>query len=55
MDWFKRKKEGLKPVDKKEMPDGLWVKCEKCNEIIYKKELKKNSMSAPIAIFIFGC
>ena len=41
MDWFKRKKEGLKPIDRKEMPDGLWVKCENCTEIIYKKELEK--------------
>jgi acetyl-CoA carboxylase carboxyl transferase subunit beta len=41
MDWFKRAKEGLKPQSKKEMP-SLWVKCEVCNEIIYKKELEKN-------------
>ncbi|MFC2088845.1 acetyl-CoA carboxylase, carboxyltransferase subunit beta, partial [Calditrichota bacterium] len=41
MDWFKRKKEGLKPIDRKEMPDGLWVKCDNCSEIIYKKELEK--------------
>jgi len=41
MDWFKRKKEGLKPIDKKEMPDGLWVKCDNCGEIIYRKELEK--------------
>jgi acetyl-CoA carboxylase carboxyl transferase subunit beta len=47
MDWFKRKKEGLKPVDKKEMPDGLWVKCENCNEIIYKKELEKKLLVCP--------
>src|SRR4030042_483293 len=47
MDWFKRKKEGLKPIDKKEMPDGLWVKCENCNEIIYKKELEKKQLVCP--------
>jgi acetyl-CoA carboxylase carboxyl transferase subunit beta len=41
MDWFKRKKETLQPVDRKEMPDGLWVKCDECGEIIYKKELEK--------------
>jgi acetyl-CoA carboxylase carboxyl transferase subunit beta len=53
MDWFKRKKEGLKPVDKKEMPDGLWVKCEKCNEIIYKKELEKKLYVCPNCDFHF--
>jgi len=47
MDWFKRKKEGLKPVDRKEMPDGLWVKCDNCAEIIYKKELEKKLYVCP--------
>lgn len=41
MDWFKRAKEGLKPQKKKEMPE-LWMKCSRCGEIIYKKELEKN-------------
>lgn len=41
MDWFKRKKETLQPAERKEMPDGLWVKCDECGEIIYKKELEK--------------
>lgn len=25
------------------MPDGLWIKCEGCGEIIYKKQLMQNS------------
>jgi acetyl-CoA carboxylase carboxyl transferase subunit beta len=41
MDWFKRKKNVLTPIEKKDVPDGLWVKCEGCGEIIYKKELEK--------------
>lgn len=47
MDWFKRKKETLQPVDRKEMPDGLWVKCDECGEIIYKKELDKKLHVCP--------
>ncbi|HGY54872.1 MAG TPA: acetyl-CoA carboxylase carboxyltransferase subunit beta [Caldithrix abyssi] len=47
MDWFKRKKETLKPTDKKEIPDGLWIKCENCGEIIYKKELEKKYYVCP--------
>ena len=47
MDWFKRKKEGIKPIDRKEMPDGLWVKCDNCTEIIYKKELEKKLYVCP--------
>jgi acetyl-CoA carboxylase carboxyl transferase subunit beta len=47
MDWFKRKKEVLKPVERKEIPDGLWIKCEECGEIIYKKELEKKLYVCP--------
>ncbi len=42
MAWFKREKFGLIPQEKKELPGGLWLKCEKCGEIIYKKELDRN-------------
>ena len=41
MDWFKRKKGLIAPTERKDVPDGLWVKCEGCGEIIYKKELEK--------------
>ncbi len=47
MDWFKKKKEALNPADRKEMPDGLWVKCDNCTEIIYKKELEKKLYVCP--------
>ena len=42
MAWFKRDKSGLIPQKKKEMPDGLWLKCDNCTEMIYKKELDRN-------------
>ncbi len=41
MDWFKRKKKVTSPAEKKELPDGLWIKCDSCGEILYKKELEK--------------
>ncbi|NQT25754.1 acetyl-CoA carboxylase carboxyltransferase subunit beta [candidate division KSB1 bacterium] len=43
MAWFKRSKPGLVPQKKKELPDGLWVKCSGCGEVIYKKQLAQNS------------
>lgn len=43
MAWFKRKTPGLMSQQKKEMPDGLWVKCEGCGEIIYRKQLHENA------------
>jgi acetyl-CoA carboxylase carboxyl transferase subunit beta len=41
MDWFKRKKSVIVQSERKDVPDGLWVKCDGCGEIIYKKELEK--------------
>ena len=43
MSWLKKSKEGLKtPQRKRELPDGLWTKCEECGEILYHKELERN-------------
>jgi acetyl-CoA carboxylase carboxyl transferase subunit beta len=42
MEWFRRVKRGLKIQSKKEIPDGLWIKCDHCGEIVYKKELERN-------------
>jgi len=43
MAWFKRSKEGIATVaQKKDIPDGLWTKCEQCGEIIHRTELTKN-------------
>lgn len=47
MDWFKRSKPSLQAQNKKELPDGLWVKCENCGEIIYRKELDKRYHVCP--------
>jgi len=43
MSWLKKSKEGLKTTHRKrELPDGLWTKCEECGEILYQKELERN-------------
>jgi acetyl-CoA carboxylase carboxyl transferase subunit beta len=42
MAWFKRVQQNLNPQAKKEMPDGVWIKCDQCGEILYKKELARN-------------
>jgi len=46
MAWF-RKKEELKSAKKVKIPEGLWVKCDNCKEIIYKKEIEKNLQVCP--------
>ncbi len=43
MSWIKKSREGLKTQQRKrELPDGLWTKCEECGEILYHKELERN-------------
>jgi acetyl-CoA carboxylase carboxyl transferase subunit beta len=40
--WFRRSKENIaSETQKKEIPDGLWTKCDQCGEIIHKSELEK--------------
>jgi acetyl-CoA carboxylase carboxyl transferase subunit beta len=46
MAWFKKSKE-LKTDKKVKIPEGLWVKCDSCKEIIYKKEIDKNLKVCP--------
>lgn len=44
MEWFKRVTPGLEAQTKKELPDGLWIKCDRCGQILYKKELDRNRL-----------
>lgn len=44
MKWFERRKKVEKESRKKEIPDGVWIKCDSCGEILYKKEVEKNLM-----------
>lgn len=41
MEWFRRKPQPP-PTERKEIPDGLWTKCNSCGEIIYVRELEKS-------------
>ncbi len=48
MAWFKRKKENISPSSiKTDIPDGQWVKCEDCGEIIHTKQLEVNIWCCP--------
>jgi acetyl-CoA carboxylase carboxyl transferase subunit beta len=38
---------------KKEMPGGLWLKCESCSQMIYRKELEEKGMVCPACEFHF--
>jgi acetyl-CoA carboxylase carboxyl transferase subunit beta len=46
-----------KPERKLDFPDGLWLRCESCNEILYRKTLEQNLFVCPRCNFHFriGC
>jgi len=46
MAWFKKTKE-LRTDKKGKIPEGLWVKCDGCKEVVYKKEIDKNLKICP--------
>ena len=55
MSWFKKPKYTVKkPKEKKrEIPRGLWVKCQDCGEIVYRKEIGRNMSICPKCNFHF--
>jgi acetyl-CoA carboxylase carboxyl transferase subunit beta len=41
--WFKKDRTPNEPLEKRsKVPEGLWVKCDSCREILYNKELARN-------------
>lgn len=44
---FGKPKYTIVRLKKKEIPDGLWVKCEGCSEVLYKKALEENLKVCP--------
>lgn len=51
MAWFKKERSESAapeaPAKKVQIPEGLWVKCDNCKEIIYRKEVDKNFKVCP--------
>src|ERR1700688_4491247 len=50
MAWFARQKpgvEGTAEAEKRVRTEGLWLKCESCGQIIWKKALDENNQVCP--------
>ena len=49
MAWFKREKRPMAPAAEKpvRVPEGLWIKCPDCSEILYNKDLAANLHVCP--------
>ena len=48
MAWFRKEKKPKEAVEKQvAIPEGLWVKCDDCKEIVYRKEVEANLNTCP--------
>ncbi len=45
LNWLRRPKYGS--LERREMPAGIWDKCPRCRNLIYRKELERNLMVCP--------
>ena len=51
---FGKPKYTIVRLKKKEIPDGLWTKCEQCSETLYNKTLEENAKVCPKCNYHFG-
>jgi acetyl-CoA carboxylase carboxyl transferase subunit beta len=42
MSWFRKIEKGIASTGRRDMPDGLWRKCDKCGEIVYERVIQRN-------------
>jgi acetyl-CoA carboxylase carboxyl transferase subunit beta len=48
MAWFKRDKSKEFPDEKRfKVPEGLWIRCEHCREVVYRKEVERKGKVCP--------
>ncbi|HEX9985462.1 MAG TPA: acetyl-CoA carboxylase, carboxyltransferase subunit beta [Thermoanaerobaculia bacterium] len=48
MAWFRKEKKPKEAVEKQTaIPEGLWIKCDECKEIVYRKEVEANFSVCP--------
>ena len=53
--WFKKDRAPKEPRERRasKVPEGLWVKCDNCRQILYNKELARNFKICPKCGFHF--
>jgi acetyl-CoA carboxylase carboxyl transferase subunit beta len=48
MAWFRKEKKPKEAIEKQTaIPEGLWIKCDDCKEIVYRKEVEQNFSVCP--------
>ncbi|MCI0441717.1 acetyl-CoA carboxylase, carboxyltransferase subunit beta [bacterium] len=49
MSWFRKEKKPIEPTSDKasRVPEGLWIKCDGCHQIVWHKEVERNNNVCP--------
>ena len=50
MSWLKRERKGIQPekkIERADLPEGLWTKCEGCGEALFQSVLEDNLWTCP--------
>jgi len=53
MAWFKKDKQGLATQEKRNIPEGIWTKCQSCGEVVYGKKMEDLLWVCPTCDFHF--
>ena len=53
MPWFKKDRPPKEPSEKKVRTEGLWIKCDGCRQIIWKRDLESNLQVCPKCSYHF--
>lgn len=53
MAWFKRKDKNIQTDERKEMPEGVWIKVPKTGETVHRRELEDNYWVDPLSDYHF--
>lgn len=53
MDWFKRKDKNIQTDQRKEMPEGVWIKVPKTGETVHRREVEDNLWVDPLSGYHF--
>lgn len=54
MAWFKRDKKPIPPTSRSSrVPEDMWIRCDYCREIVYRKEMERNFYVCPKCSYHF--
>tara|TARA_B110000014_G_C20094902_1_gene573750 strand:+ start:154 stop:996 length:843 start_codon:yes stop_codon:yes gene_type:complete len=53
-EWFRRKSQNIKTINKKDTQEGMWVKCPDCGEVVYSNLLDSTYYLCPSCNYHFN-